>query len=176
MVALKTADIDKFLARPDPARPVVLVYGPDAGLVSGRVNALIKASVDDVADPFSLVRLEAEDLSANPARLVEARRAELRVPGVHVFLQLPGRDDKREIVVHAQIRIVRVIPVGAERVWQAFPVPDLERSSHFTVLVRPVAAARLAFRRLALQRPQPSPSAQGALAVRVFVQIGRQQR
>ena len=71
MVALKTADIDKFLARPDPARPVVLVYGPDAGLVSERVNALIKASVDDVADPFSLVRLEAEDLSANPARLVE---------------------------------------------------------------------------------------------------------
>src|SRR6202020_1386350 len=71
MVALKTADIDKFLARPDPARPVVLVYGPDAGLVSERVNALIKASVDDVNDPFSLVRLEAEDVSANPARLVE---------------------------------------------------------------------------------------------------------
>ena len=71
MVALKTADIEKFLARPDPARPVVLVYGPDAGLVSERVNSLIKASVDDVNDPFSLVRLEAEDLSANPARLVE---------------------------------------------------------------------------------------------------------
>ena len=71
MVALKTADIDKFLARPDPERPVVLVYGPDAGLVSERVNALIKASVDDVNDPFSLVRLEAEELSANPARLAE---------------------------------------------------------------------------------------------------------
>src|SRR5262245_1457157 len=33
LVALKTAEIDKFLARPDPARPVVLVFGPDAGLV-----------------------------------------------------------------------------------------------------------------------------------------------
>ena len=31
MVALKTAEIDKFLARPDPARPVILVFGPDAG-------------------------------------------------------------------------------------------------------------------------------------------------
>src|ERR1700735_3541590 len=71
MVALKTADIEKFLTRPDPARPVVLVFGPDAGLVSERVNALLKASVDDVNDPFSLVRLEAEELSANPARLVE---------------------------------------------------------------------------------------------------------
>jgi DNA polymerase-3 subunit delta len=71
MVALKTADIDKFLARPDPARPVVLVFGPDAGLVSERVNALVKASVDDVNDPFTLARLDSEDLAAEPSRLVE---------------------------------------------------------------------------------------------------------
>jgi DNA polymerase III subunit delta len=71
MTALKASDVDAFLARPDPARLVVLVFGPDAGLVSERVNALIKASVDDVNDPFSLVRLEADELAANPARLVE---------------------------------------------------------------------------------------------------------
>jgi DNA polymerase-3 subunit delta len=71
MVAIKAADVEAFLARPDPARPVVLVFGPDAGLVSERVGALVKASVDDVNDPFSLVRLEAEELSANPSRLVE---------------------------------------------------------------------------------------------------------
>jgi DNA polymerase-3 subunit delta len=34
MVALKGADIDRFVARPDPARPIVLVFGPDAGLVA----------------------------------------------------------------------------------------------------------------------------------------------
>src|SRR5580704_12192692 len=71
MVAIKAADADAFVARPDPARPVVLVFGPDAGLVSERVNALIKASVDDVNDPFALARIEAEALSAEPARLVE---------------------------------------------------------------------------------------------------------
>jgi DNA polymerase-3 subunit delta len=71
MVALKAADVDAFVSRPDPARPVVLVYGPDAGLVSERVNALIDASVDDRNDPFSLVRLEGEELAADPARLVE---------------------------------------------------------------------------------------------------------
>src|SRR5580700_10047261 len=71
MVAIKNADVDAFVARPDPARPVVLVFGPDAGLVSERVNALIKASVDDPSDPFALARIEGEDLSANPARLVE---------------------------------------------------------------------------------------------------------
>jgi len=71
MVAIKAADVDAFVARPDPARPVVLVFGPDAGLVSERVNALVKASVDDPADPFALARLEGEDVTANPSRLVE---------------------------------------------------------------------------------------------------------
>jgi DNA polymerase III subunit delta len=71
MVAIKAADADAFVARPDPARPVVLVFGPDAGLVSERATALIKASVDDVNDPFALARLEAEALSADPARLAE---------------------------------------------------------------------------------------------------------
>src|ERR1700730_2189417 len=71
MVAIKPTDVDNFVARSDPARPVVLVFGPDAGLVSERVNTLIKASVDDVNDPFALARLEAEDLSAEPTRLVE---------------------------------------------------------------------------------------------------------
>jgi DNA polymerase-3 subunit delta len=71
MVAIKAGDVDGFVARPDPARPVVLVFGPDAGLVSERVNALIKASVDDVNDPFALARIEAEALSAEPARLAE---------------------------------------------------------------------------------------------------------
>jgi DNA polymerase III subunit delta len=71
MVAIKAADVDAFVVRPDPARPVVLVFGPDAGLVSERANALVKASVDDVNDPFALARLEAEDLTAEPSRLVE---------------------------------------------------------------------------------------------------------
>ncbi len=68
----KTADVDAFVARPDPARPVVLVFGPDAGLVSERVNALVKASVDDPNDPFALARLEGEDLP--PIRHVWSRR------------------------------------------------------------------------------------------------------
>jgi DNA polymerase III subunit delta len=71
MVAIKNADVDAFVARPDPGKPVVLVFGPDAGLVSERVNALIKSSVDDPNDPFALARIEGEDLSANPSRLVE---------------------------------------------------------------------------------------------------------
>jgi DNA polymerase-3 subunit delta len=71
MVAVKAWEADAFVAHPDPARRVVLVFGPDAGLVSERANALVKASVDDPNDPFSLVRLEGEELTAEPSRLVE---------------------------------------------------------------------------------------------------------
>jgi DNA polymerase-3 subunit delta len=71
VTAYKTNDVERFIARPNPGEPIVLVYGPDAGLVRERVEALVKASVDDPNDPFALARIEAEDLSANPARIVE---------------------------------------------------------------------------------------------------------
>jgi DNA polymerase III subunit delta len=71
MVAIKAADVDAFVARSDPARRLVLVFGPDAGLVSERVRAILAASVDDVNDPFALARLESEELAAEPSRLVE---------------------------------------------------------------------------------------------------------
>lgn len=71
MTAIKASDIDRFIAKPDPGMPIVLVYGPDAGLVRERVDALVRASVDDPNDPFALARIEGEELTANPSRLVE---------------------------------------------------------------------------------------------------------
>src|SRR5690242_6554718 len=71
MVAIKANDVDAFLAKPPQARPVVLVFGPDAGLVRERAERLINASVDDPRDPFALVRLEGDVLASEPSRLVE---------------------------------------------------------------------------------------------------------
>ena len=71
MTALKGRDIDLFLAKPDPARPIILLYGPDAGLVRERADALVASAVDDLHDPFALVRMDGDDLAAAPARLVE---------------------------------------------------------------------------------------------------------
>jgi DNA polymerase III subunit delta len=69
MVALKTPEIENFLARPN--RPIVLIFGPDAGLVRERAEALVRKSVDDPKDPFQLARLDGDDLSSEPARLLE---------------------------------------------------------------------------------------------------------
>jgi DNA polymerase-3 subunit delta len=71
LVALRGKDIDAFLARPDPGRPIILLYGPDAGLVRERADALLASAVDDPNDPFSLVKLDGDELSAEPSRLVD---------------------------------------------------------------------------------------------------------
>lgn len=71
MVALRGKDVDVFLARPDAGRPIILLYGADAGLVRERADALMKSAVDDPNDPFSLVRMDGDDLAAEPSRLVE---------------------------------------------------------------------------------------------------------
>jgi DNA polymerase-3 subunit delta len=71
MTAIKAADVDRFIARPDSGQPVLLIYGPDAGLVRERADALVRASVDDPADPFMLARIDGDELAGTPSRLVE---------------------------------------------------------------------------------------------------------
>jgi DNA polymerase-3 subunit delta len=149
MVAVKAADADAFVARPDPARPVVLVYGPDAGLVAERVNALVKAAVDDPNDPFSLVRLEGEDVAASPGRLVEeaqtiplfgGRRAVWLkaggrniAPAVEALLALPA-SECRVVIEAGDLRRNAPLRVICERAKNAAALPcytdtqrDLER-------------------------------------------------
>jgi DNA polymerase III subunit delta len=112
MTAVKPADVDAFIARPDPARPIVLVFGPDAGLVSERVNALVKASVDDVNDPFALARLEGEDIAADPARLVaEAQTMPLFGGRRAVWVKAGGRNiaPAVEMLFGAPLAACRVI-------------------------------------------------------------------
>ena len=71
MTAVKASEVERFIAKPDPRTPIVLIYGPDAGLVHERADALVKASVDDVSDPFAFVRIDGDELAGNTARLVE---------------------------------------------------------------------------------------------------------
>ncbi|MEX0591452.1 MAG: DNA polymerase III subunit delta, partial [Xanthobacteraceae bacterium] len=74
MVALRAGDIESFLARPDERRPVVLIYGPDLGLVRERVEALLHVASADSSDPFSVVTLEGDLLASDPGRLADEAR------------------------------------------------------------------------------------------------------
>ncbi|MCC7348368.1 MAG: DNA polymerase III subunit delta [Variibacter sp.] len=73
MTVIKAADA--FAARPDPAYPIVLVYGPDSGLVSERAQTIIAASVDDPRDPFAVALLNGDELASDPARLADEAQA-----------------------------------------------------------------------------------------------------
>ena len=90
MVALRGKEIDAFLARPDSGRPIILLYGPDAGLVRERADALIASAVDDPNDPFSLVKLDGDELSAEPSRLVDEAMTVPLFGGRRAVLVRPG--------------------------------------------------------------------------------------
>jgi DNA polymerase III subunit delta len=145
MVALRGKEIDSFLARPDPGRPIILLYGPDAGLVRERADALLASAVDDPNDPFSLVKLDGDELSAEPSRLVDealtiplfgGRRA-IRVragsrsfaSGVDALAETPLKDCR--IVIEAgELRPESPLRKSCERARTAVAIacyPDNER-------------------------------------------------
>ena len=63
--------VASFLARPDPEIRAVLLYGPDAGLVRERADALARAICPDLRDPFRVAELAAATLAGDPARLAD---------------------------------------------------------------------------------------------------------
>jgi DNA polymerase III subunit delta len=71
MVALKASEVERFLARPKSEQAVVLVYGPDAGLVAERCDALAARQLGIPADPMGLIRLEGDEVASDPDRLLE---------------------------------------------------------------------------------------------------------
>jgi DNA polymerase-3 subunit delta len=127
MVAVKSRDIDGFIARPPPAQPVVLVFGPDAGLVGERVGAILKVSVDNPADPFALVRLEGDDVARDPGRLLDEANT---VPMFGGRRALHVRSGRQSIV--AAVEALLAQPVNECRV--VVEAGDLKKSAPLRAL------------------------------------------
>ena len=69
MTAIKPTELARYLKNNfEPAR-IVLVYGPDIGLVSETTNEIIKSVSKGNEDPFSLVKLDSSELVGDPGRL-----------------------------------------------------------------------------------------------------------
>ena len=68
---LPAARVAAFLRRPDPEIRAVLFYGPDAGLVRERADAVARTVCPDLRDPFRVADLTAAALAADPARLAD---------------------------------------------------------------------------------------------------------
>ncbi len=84
--------VEAFLRAPEPSLRAVLVYGPDAGLVRERVEALIAAVAEDPADPFRVSDLSGRDIIEDPARLVDEAAA-LSLTGGRRVVRLRQAED-----------------------------------------------------------------------------------
>jgi DNA polymerase-3 subunit delta len=71
MVAVKAHEADRALRSLGRDIRVVLIYGPDHGLVSERAEALANQHIAGGSDSFQLVRLDGSDVAADPMRLVD---------------------------------------------------------------------------------------------------------
>ncbi|MCB9988110.1 MAG: DNA polymerase III subunit delta [Rhodospirillales bacterium] len=89
---LSFRDIEPFVKRPDPAARVVLVYGPDNGLMKERAGIIGKTVVADLNDPFNAVTLSADQLSEDPARLADEAGAMSMMGGARLIRIEDGAD------------------------------------------------------------------------------------
>src|SRR5688500_6585538 len=69
MVAYKASAVSAFLKSPPADCRAVLVYGPDAGLVSERASALAGLFAKRTQGAAEIVRLDDRDFAEDPARL-----------------------------------------------------------------------------------------------------------
>ena len=84
---LKGAEIGRYLARPDPTRPALLIYGQDAMRVAQKRAEAIKALVGPGAEEeMRLTRMAGADLRKDPAALLDAVKAVGFFPGQRVVL------------------------------------------------------------------------------------------
>ena len=68
---LAAGRVEAFLRRPAPEIRAVLLYGPDAGLVRERAEALGRLIAPDPHDPFRVADLTGSVLAGDPARLFD---------------------------------------------------------------------------------------------------------
>jgi len=91
MVAIKAAQANVFLAKPDSKIRAVLLYGPDAGLVSERAQKLATLLAAREQPLGEIVRLDDTDLDGNPERLAVELLTEPMFGGAKIVRTSTGR-------------------------------------------------------------------------------------
>ncbi|WP_192255290.1 DNA polymerase III subunit delta [Mesorhizobium silamurunense] len=74
MAQKKGYEVDSWLARPDPAMAIVLLYGPDRGLVAERAKTFATKTGLTLDDPFSVVKLDGAEVDRDEGRLLDEAR------------------------------------------------------------------------------------------------------
>lgn len=90
---ISARQIDAFVKNPDKSVRVILVYGPDSGLMKERIKALGKSVVEDLNDPFNVAVLDNDQLVQDPARLSDEASA-MSMMGGDRLIRIEDAGDK----------------------------------------------------------------------------------
>ncbi|TPN83613.1 DNA polymerase III subunit delta [Mesorhizobium sp. CU2] len=74
MAQKKGYEVDSWLAKPDPSMAIVLLYGPDRGLVAERAKSFATKTGLPLDDPFSVVKLDGAEVDRDQGRLLDEAR------------------------------------------------------------------------------------------------------
>ncbi len=74
MAQKKGYEVDSWLAKPDPSMAIVLLYGPDRGLVAERAKTFAAKTGLPLDDPFSVVKLDGAEVDRDEGRLLDEAR------------------------------------------------------------------------------------------------------
>ncbi len=96
---LASSRVAFFLSKPDPAVRVVLIYGPDDGLVRERANRLAKTISPDLQDPFRVATLDASAIKGDPPRLFDEMASLSMTGGKRLVRVLNADEDMAEPVI-----------------------------------------------------------------------------
>lgn len=96
-------EIESFVTAPNKAARVILVYGPDSGLIAERTQIMGKTVTPDLNDPFNVCTLDGNALIDDPARLSDEANAISMMGG-----------DRLIIVQNAEDKITTVIKTYLE--------------------------------------------------------------
>ena len=66
--------MDRFVARPDPARRIILLHGSDEGMVAERASAIARAILGD-GDDLNRIALDSAAIAADPGVLADEANA-----------------------------------------------------------------------------------------------------
>ena len=93
MAVVKSEQFEAFLGQASRRASMFLLHGTDSDLVSERARRLVPTLVDDVGDPFQVVRLSADTLVRDPGRLADEASAISMFGGKRViWIDAGGRD------------------------------------------------------------------------------------
>jgi DNA polymerase-3 subunit delta len=102
MTEIKSHEFDGFLQRKPLPYRIFVIYGPDRGLVSERASEIARLSGVPLDDPFSVVKLDAGDVSSEPGRIVDEMQS-LGLFGGQRLVWVKGAANEKGVVDALQV-------------------------------------------------------------------------